>query len=272
MYGAVVPEHLKLYDQAPRTDVLRLFPVAFTFICSILFTACMTQLIYINRTPTVAYFSSYWHFGLFVIPIIIATVHIVHVRNQAPNKSGVILALFLPSLLLLIDANSTLEHARERMDKLLSTDCEAFKDKAFLQKEWEAAYSAFVTCANQTQAQAALPTPELMKDFRLQDCTEYPSLLAGHRTSWTYLQYLETSEGCSGWCYPAQQLWSIKPSKDSCSAVVSMAYRYLVLPRAREAMLLMVLTISLSAAGFLYLGPKMREWGYETYYRHILIQ
>lgn len=274
MYGSVLgPDGLPVaeYDVMKmrfgnRLDVARMFPPAFTLSLCLLYLVPTFLLIYVNRNPVVSYFNSSWVYLLLLIPVIIACVHVRHQRKQAPCKHSVICALFVPSLLLFFFANNTVQQASSMNNKLLSTDCDTFKTKELLQLSWENAYTAFMTCVNQTNYAGGVPQDLLMQNFRLEDCSEYSSIAAKQGgPDWKYLQYLEENQGCAGWCYPAQQLWSVTPFKDSCSTTVATAFKYLVGPHAKEIQLIMLLVLLFSAVAMIFIGPHMRALGYDDW-------
>eukprot|EP00928_Gymnodinium_smaydae_P062309 TRINITY_DN46203_c0_g1_i1.p1 TRINITY_DN46203_c0_g1~~TRINITY_DN46203_c0_g1_i1.p1 ORF type:complete len:279 (+),score=63.72 TRINITY_DN46203_c0_g1_i1:213-1049(+) len=242
-------------------DLSRLLAPTFTAVCCLLFLAPTALCIYISQHPVVAYFGAQWCYILLLIPVIIGTVHWHHVRRRAPSKYGILTALCLPSALLLIIADGELSGARAKTEQLISTDCSSFGEKAALQASWEEAYAAFESCVADSSAASGVPASKVMKSFRLQDCEEYSMLLKKNKKPWSYLRYLEETQGCSGWCYPAQQIWSATPSRDSCSSMVSAAFSFFVLPHAEQVVSLSVMVLLSAAIGFAFLNPYMRALG-----------
>merc|ERR1719188_2317343 len=110
-----------------------------------------------------------------------------------------------------------------------------------------------------------------METFRIQDCEEYQSALTGltaggtrayeesHIQDWTYLRRLEEDHFCAGWCYHAQQLWSSKMNKDSCSVAVSHIYGGYVRPHASQVCCLMLVALGATAMMLIMLGPVLRR-------------
>lgn len=271
MYGSVLgPDGLPLpeYDvmklkYGNRIDIHKLFPPAFTLACCLIFLVPSWMLIYAKRNPIVAHFNTYWVYLLLVIPVIIAWAHVKHTRKQAPDKWAVILALCVPSMMLFLGGLFIGQDAGHMAKMLQSTDCDAFKAKGNLADSWEVAYNSYMTCVNQTNYGSNVPLELLMKNFRLEDCSEYSAIASKNSKDWNYLRYLEESQGCSGWCYPAQQLWAVTPYKDSCATAVSSAYTYLVKPHAVEIEKIMIVVLIVTAVMLMFIGPHMRALGYE---------
>mmetsp|Transcript_13901 Transcript_13901/g.37864 ORF Transcript_13901/g.37864 Transcript_13901/m.37864 type:complete len:274 (-) Transcript_13901:114-935(-) len=258
---AEYPMYDKYYGN--HLNVAKMLPPAFSLVCCVLFLVPTYMVISIARNPIVAYFNSYWSYTLLVIPVIIAAVHTVHSWKGAPSKIGVTIALVVPSAMLLIFTDIHWQSAGSLAEKLLSTDCDSFKDKATLQHSWEEAYFAFESCVNQTGSRTDIPESVIMKNFRLEDCQEYNAVAASHTEAWSYFKYLEQAQACAGWCYPGQQLWASTPAKDSCSIVVSSAFRYLVQPRARSIYYIMLCVLLMTALLLVCIGPRMRAMGYD---------
>mmetsp|Transcript_81015 Transcript_81015/g.188217 ORF Transcript_81015/g.188217 Transcript_81015/m.188217 type:complete len:280 (-) Transcript_81015:204-1043(-) len=256
-------------------DMLKMFPSAFTMIGALLFSVPMWIVLTIGRNPAVAYFQSNSFYSVLIIPVITILVHLVHVRKGVPHKAAVVTGLVLPNLILLWYGNAMYLNAVDKSDKLFSSDCNSFDNKRELQRSWEAAYALYSNCINQTAHATGHSRQKLMDTFRIQDCEEYNAALTaytdsgtrayeeGHERDWTYLRSLEEEHFCAGWCYQAQQLWSSKAHKDSCSSVVSQLYGSYVRPHASEVCMLMLASLGATAMMLIMVGPVLRRHGME---------
>jgi len=254
-------------------DMLKMFPAAFTMVGALLFSVPTWIVLTIGHNPAVSYFQSESYFMVLVIPFITLLVHLVHVRKGVPVKLAVVVGLVLPNLILLWHGNTMYLNAVDKSDKLFSQDCNSFNGKRELQRSWEAAYALYSNCINQTARQTGHSRAQLMETFRIQDCEEYRSALTGltaggtrayeesHIQDWTYLRRLEEDHLCAGWCYHAQQLWSSKTNKDSCSHVVSNIYGKYVRPHASQVCMLMLAALGATAMMLIMLGPVLRRHG-----------
>lgn len=267
MYGAAPAYKQTMADYdglkyGQKLDLKALFPPAFTLICVLLFVLPTAMLVYILRSPMVAPFTDMKCYILLLNPVIIAVVHLVHTTKKAPSKWGVISAIFIPAVLLMFISVKAMKDSGKVGNKLLSDDCEDFKPKAQIQRTWEAAYMAFDSCLNHTGMTATMPSALIMQSFRLPDCSEYSAVKAQSGQGWKYLQSLEQNEGCAGWCYPGQQLWSTGPAKDSCASSVAAAMKYFVKPHCQMVIQIMAFVIFFAAVTMPAVGRQVRAMGH----------
>lgn len=248
-----------------RINLLQIFPVLFTLGCCLTFIYPAYSVVHVALEPAVAYFySNLWLLAiLLVIPPLIAAVHVVHMREMQPVKKAVIVAIFVPSTLIIFFADRFWEGAQDKADRLAATDCAALQAKDDLQNSWEVAYYVYDNCLSQTNADSGYSMEQLKANFRIQDCEEYKDLKDSYSKDWGYLEYMEEQHACSGWCYPAQQLWSTREHKDSCSVAASNAFRYLVQPQAMQVCLSMSVSLITLAFVVVAASPSLRALGYD---------
>lgn len=250
-----------------RLSVDRMFAPAFTLTCCLLFIVPSYVLMTIARNPVVTYFGTRSPYALVVIPVVIAWAHFHHTSTGVPSKRVISISFSVPSILLIIVGQTMFMEAERTTHRLMSDECSASGKKAHLQRSWEAAYNSFEGCINNTLSRPGsdVPLDKIYEYFRFPDCEEYAhaARASNYSSSWTYLRFLEEQEGCRGWCYPGQQIWSAAPAKDSCSMVVASAFKYLVQPHAREVALIQVFVLFFAAVSLVIVGPRLRERGYE---------
>lgn len=237
---------------------LRTFPVALTMVLSLLFILPVYMILGMVYDPTVSYFSSCFAWILLLVPVIIIGVHVIHVRKGRPSKLAIICSFLIPGMLIIVVSGWVYISALESAEKLFSTDCNASHEKQNLQKSWEAAFDIFQSCLQSTAAQNPYSVSQLMRNFRIQDCDEYKPSASSHRRAWEYLQYLEQTAGCAGWCYHGQQLWSSGSNKDSCSASVAAVYKLYIYPHAMKLCYMMVFTLVMVAMFGTFVLPMLR--------------
>jgi len=242
-------------------DLKRIFPVAFTMMCAMVFIPALFIVMRYTRDPMISYFAGYMSWILLGIPVLLGAVHFVHARWGSPNKYAVMLGALVPSILLLVFSFSNALSARDRANQLFSTDCYAFAEKQHLQLAWEAADEFLAACLKTTVSRTNYSLPVLERAFRIQDCKGYYAARTKHSVEWAYLEYLEENGACSGWCSHRKQLWSVKHSKTSCSVAVSFFYKFHVASRAVSITVLMVITLLATEVLLLTLGPMIRSHG-----------
>lgn len=256
-------------EEVYRIDMLALFPLLFTLVCCLIFLYPMFILMKIGWNLTIGY----WNPSngpisllLLAIPLIIAGAHVIHARRMVPVKKVVIIAIFVPATLIILMADVFYEQSWRKAQDLADGNCDAFAGKRDLQNSWEVAYYIYEGCLNQTNLASGYTRAQLRANFRLADCEDY-SLIAdeyqAYKYDWMYLAHLEKTLGCSGWCYPGQQLWSTQNTKDDCSSGVANAFFYFVRARSMQVMLTMTFTLLVLAAGVVLLGEPLRSAGFE---------
>mmetsp|Transcript_19785 Transcript_19785/g.32080 ORF Transcript_19785/g.32080 Transcript_19785/m.32080 type:complete len:268 (+) Transcript_19785:81-884(+) len=231
-------------DEASDRDVMRMFPLAFSMVSVFLFLIPAGLALRNDIDPVVHYWrhGDIFHYFLILIPIIIVAAHIYH-ANVGFSKYVTSAAAIVPGVILVIYAFNM--GTTNPAGALFSIDCNIREDKANLQLEWEAASLLYKSCLQQTATAHNLTVGYLAEHFRIQDCTEYERDLRYHQKSWTYLQHLEETTGCTGFCIPGPPLWttSSTPHKDSCSVAVAAAFKYMAAPHAKQILLTSLLTV-----------------------------
>merc|ERR1719436_954865 len=86
---------------------------------------------------------------------------------------------------------------------LESADCTSFPVKVHLESSWQRAHDLLQECsqrlANITGADPS-ETAKLQGHLYNYDCPDYSAALETYRKDWEYLQHLETTYLCGGWC------------------------------------------------------------------------
>eukprot|EP00747_Dinoflagellata_sp_TGD_P162028 gnl/TRDRNA2_/TRDRNA2_179175_c0_seq1.p1 gnl/TRDRNA2_/TRDRNA2_179175_c0~~gnl/TRDRNA2_/TRDRNA2_179175_c0_seq1.p1 ORF type:complete len:280 (+),score=58.24 gnl/TRDRNA2_/TRDRNA2_179175_c0_seq1:43-882(+) len=255
----VYDEDLFDSEHLDRRGMLTLFPAMFTMICLMLFLVPSYIVLSIAYSKVVEYWMGKWFYVTYVIPFIIAGTHYIHVKKRAPYKPTVIIALVIPSLILLLLSNGQMIEAMDKSDKLFSVDCDTFANKRQLQISWEAARDLYDNCLQESAKKSGFSVKTLSKKFKVQDCEEYSDALHKHRKDWEYLRYLEEEHRCSGWCGPGGQLWSAGATKDSCSVAVSTVFENSVEEPAMQVCIAMLCSLGFTAFVLILIGPILRR-------------
>mmetsp|Transcript_11506 Transcript_11506/g.26672 ORF Transcript_11506/g.26672 Transcript_11506/m.26672 type:complete len:264 (-) Transcript_11506:93-884(-) len=222
-----VDERAKLphfYKPLASANLQQLVRTAFTLITLLLFMIPVSVLLLTAvLSPAVRYWTSSALWAVLLVLVVIGGVHIMHWRRGKLSTMWVALGLLLPSLMVGIAAHVTAERTERAANAFHSSDCHFFDAKWDLQLAWDAAYVALSNCYTETMQQHGNLTQGMLQNhFRLVDCTEYPATLAAskHQRNWEYLQQLEQSHLCAGWCYQGPQLWADSVHKDTCAVAV----------------------------------------------------
>merc|ERR1719408_443155 len=99
-------------------------------------------------------------------------------------------------------------------------DCMSWAPKREMQESWEAARVYYATCANDLAKKHKITFAVAVSQYRIQDCPKYSEAAALH-PDWAYLESLEATQWCSGWCTAGQAIWTKQHVQDACSPVVA---------------------------------------------------
>jgi len=204
---------------ADRTvDVLRSFPVAFTFICLFVFLSPVVKCIDMGMDPNVRHWMGRAPLVFAFGPLAcIVVAHVLHVTKRGVSKYGLIIALTVSSLVLIILGERLSTQASKYYSHFISNDCNTFEGKAALEKSWQAANTFRSNCELQVGDGASGYVGSI------EDCQDYAQALNAN-PDWGYLAHLEKSYQCGGWCYPDYPLWAVSETPlDGCALVAGIA-------------------------------------------------
>lgn len=202
-------------------------------------------------------FSPYWFIILLVLYI---GTHAYHVYTQKTSKWLVLLCLLLSSGSLFAVSETFIKKTEFVYTFLVSSDCDTYSGKRLMQLSWDAADTLYIECLANESSVSGKSVAELMDVMKVQDCPTYSTELVDYPT-WSYLETLETSLQCSGWCDASTPLWTTESTKDSCSVSVGFdlrEYGYYTLNQVRVYSIVVLL---FSALMMLQGGKILASYG-----------
>lgn len=244
-----------LYQGADKgVDLLKVFPLAFTMACCLLFLMPFVKCVDLAFDSNVVYFmgTAVLRILLFFPIVLILLAHFIHWRSQRPNKYAFVLGTIGPAVCFLVLGERVLSEANGLGFRFLSEDCGPhFHKKYQLEQSYQAARSFYDTCVPMTPEHPNL-SPIIT------ECSGY-QVEMNHRPAWRYLQHLESRYTCAGWCTSEVPLWALSNApRDPCSRVVGQVMRTSILPQALQVFVYSILVIVVAVVGLLVLGPKIR--------------
>lgn len=156
----------------------------------------------------------------------VATGQAALLRGSLQRRLVCIASVFVPAACLLLTATFTRGAVGSLAGRLSSLDCYNFPAKMHVEEAWRAAAELKRQCV----AARAAETPEATEAevelmIPVKQCPGYEEGLARWESEWTYLEALEGTERCAGWCEPASRpLWRVflnENPKDRCSLVAA---------------------------------------------------
>mmetsp|Transcript_14932 Transcript_14932/g.42925 ORF Transcript_14932/g.42925 Transcript_14932/m.42925 type:complete len:311 (-) Transcript_14932:79-1011(-) len=145
-------------------------------------------------------------------------------RKVVQRRLAVIAVLVLPITALLVTAHVHKLDAVDIHTRLQSQDCTSFPGKVLLEQAWQDAFSVYKRCVHVKRNQTGAPLKELQQVTSVQRCAGYEDGRDKWGKEWDYLEDLERTQRCAGWCTVEVPLWhnmvDYKPH-DRCSWVVA---------------------------------------------------
>lgn len=236
----------------PRIDVLRAFPVVFTFGCLLLFFPPVIKCFRVAFDPDYIYWSGHSACLYSFIPLVlIPLAHFLNEQRREPSRVAVVIGLIGSSCVLLILATNFMSEGDKYGTRLSAEDCRSFQFKYRLEQAWEEARDFLSTCKQQHFAEPHA-NPSIL------DCPGYSE---AETAEWRYLSYLETRHACGGFCTAGPQLWVFGGFGERCSRAAADVMLDKVYHTGFELMFYSVCLFAFSGSGLVIAGPRLRALG-----------
>lgn len=164
--------------------------------------------------------------------------HDLLARGILRRRFAIIVLLVLPAATLGIAAHIHKVRAIDVRSRLEAHDCTTFPGKVRLEEAWQAANTLFDECIARQANLTGAPVVELHEVTRLKNCLGYESKMVDWGVEWDYLEYLETSQRCAGWCELGRPLWGpflTSQPHDRCSLAAAQSMTTMVHRAALQA-------------------------------------
>lgn len=152
---------------------------------------------------------------------------------EKPKRSWIMASFIVPCVIFFLLGGSLRSRAGHIVSNLIFSDCGAHPDVRDLELAYKNAASKYETC-----------TKGVDHAVLFQTCPNYETWLeeGKNKKYWEYLQFLETSFSCSGFCHAtSNSLWTYREvNGDSCALIVANVFRTKV---SRIALMLMMYPI-----------------------------
>mmetsp|Transcript_129317 Transcript_129317/g.258206 ORF Transcript_129317/g.258206 Transcript_129317/m.258206 type:complete len:265 (+) Transcript_129317:108-902(+) len=259
-YDPLLPDALRRDDHGveeagggkPRVDVLRAFPIIFTFGCMLLFLPPLVKCISVAFDPDYLYWCGRSACLYSFIPcVLIALVHLRNEQRGEPSRVAVVLALVGSSCVWLIIATNFMSQGDQSGMRLSAEDCRSFAFKYQLEQSWEQANDFMTLCKQQHFA-------ELHFNPSIVDCPGYSE---AETADWRYLAFLEMRHACGGFCTAGPQLWAFGGGGERCSRAVADVMLDKVYLTGLELMFYSVSLFAFAGSGLVFAGPRLRALG-----------
>lgn len=175
---------------------------------------------------------------IFLIPAIVMLAHLVQSWARRPLFLALVASVAVPPLLSFIVGYVYMIPLSHAVVRLRSSDCTTFKSKFHIESAYREAASFYNDCLTAVAKNSSKTVEEVEKELVISQCPKYDPEASGYQEEWRYLEALETSENCAGWCATGQKaLWTHgQTARDSCSLAAAMHMDVLVQTNATRMM------------------------------------
>jgi len=233
-YGSIIVDESVSEKRSDRYQ--EVYPAVLTIALFALFASAIVNGVSLSQEPNAKYWVGEFGYAVLAIPVILVFAHIVQSYHRRPLFYAVLLSCAIPPLTSMVIGYNYFLPSTEVADRLLSTDCTTFRQKYYIEQAYKAASVFFHECLASEAKNKSATVEAVKKDMVISMCPGYNPTAHGYPREWAYLQSLEQSEQCSGWCFVGEgALWTHNPlSWDSCSAASGMTMKHTVARNAQR--------------------------------------
>lgn len=206
--------------------------VKLTFVVAIILFYPVAMMCLLQAKPTVKYwFGDTWICTVLIVIAWFVMCEFMLMTKLMAKMMVPIYMVVVPSAVLAIVSQVQSWSMDGIGSELEAQECLAFVGKARLENSWQRAHDLIQECderiTNITGASIA-ETKRIQAHVYYHDCPAYSDALKTYRKEWEYLQHLEKTYTCGGWCTQSEPLWHSalnprsrqKKLQDSCSRAV----------------------------------------------------
>mmetsp|Transcript_135481 Transcript_135481/g.377330 ORF Transcript_135481/g.377330 Transcript_135481/m.377330 type:complete len:264 (-) Transcript_135481:51-842(-) len=240
-------------EQPQKTfDLLRVFPMGFTFCCLILLGPPTIKCIDITFDPDFTFWCGRVPRVFTFLPLVFILIALWrHLIRKAPSRLAVSLGLLGSSVAVMVLAIFFLEEGTSRGSILLYASC-----SSELERSWQRARALFAHCLH-TRHYAIDPIT-----LSLNECPGYAEVELEEVESWQYFAQVEHRHDCGGWCQAGPQLWGLSfQDTTACSRAVGDVFVYRIKPIGLQLLLYSFTLLILTTLGMVAWGPRLRRLG-----------
>mmetsp|Transcript_39332 Transcript_39332/g.117663 ORF Transcript_39332/g.117663 Transcript_39332/m.117663 type:complete len:277 (+) Transcript_39332:105-935(+) len=202
-----------------------LFPALHSLLAFAIYGVPILSGVQLGLNASVQYWIGWFPWLVLSVPVLLVLSHMVHAIKQRPLFNAMLLSTVIPALIVILLGYMVLMPISGISDRLMSSDCSTYTDKAYLNDAYKAATRIWNDCLRREINQTGKPLEQIQLDLTIDQCEEYQQALQSGtqwKHQWHYLRELEVNQVCSGWCYAGQEsLWTTDHQpKDVCGAIV----------------------------------------------------
>lgn len=195
-----------------------------------------------------------------ILPVLYATTFIIHTITRKPSRIFIMLNLLGSCVMLLVLGNIYLNAANQQAPMLDSTDCLSWPAKRDVQHEWDLARTFYASCVSEKAKQKKIKFAAAADIYRMRDCPDYDKQVSRH-PDWSYLEHMEDTQRCSGWCKFEPPLWTRERTQDPCSPAAGLAIKDKANHAAKQVSIYAVIALCAVGVVFVSITPLLNKFG-----------
>lgn len=215
-----------------------LYPSLLTLALFAIFGFAVITGVRLTQDPNARFWVGREGYSLLLIPFLLVICHIIQSYYRKPMYFPVVMSVCVPPLIAVVVGFDYAAPVDLVVNRLLSTDCTTFPQKYKIEQAYRNASSFYNDCLSAAAKNQSSTVEAVRKSIVISQCPGYNPEESDYATEWAYLQGLEETENCAGWCFDGQgALWTHNPkSWDSCASAAGMTMKSKVSRNATRLM------------------------------------
>jgi hypothetical protein len=246
------------------------FASLFTFCCFAIFLYPLISTFHVAADSNMAYWFARWPLVSLLVPPVFIAVWYVHFKSSSPNFIAIVVAIAIPFVVfmtigavLFAQSNSfitQLEKSCTTGEKTKPVEDSWVQARNFyaccLMKDGDSSMRQYCTQSNVQRAPTVSTIPRV-----LQQCNDYGYGVGSNKENWEYLQYMEETYGCTGFCQAGQKsLWTKQETtRDSCARTVAVVFKAKMKRIGLQLMIFSSVVLVLFIGWMFVASPAIRE-------------
>lgn len=196
-----------------------LYPSLLTLVLFMLYGSSIINGIHLASNVNSWYWVGSKGYAVCAIPVLVVVSHVVQAWFRRPMYFAVLASCIIPPLLSAFIGYQYMNPMANVVGRLQSTDCVTFRSKLLVEQAYKEALTVYTKCVNDKAKNTSKKVEVVKKETVITQCPDYNPQDSGYAKEWEYLQGLEKTQACSGWCFDGEAaLWTHNPLDwDSCS-------------------------------------------------------
>lgn len=201
-----------------------LYPSLLTLALFAIFGFAVITGVRLTQDPNARFWVGQQGYAMLLIPVLLVVSHTIQSYHRRPMYFPVVISVCVPPLIAVVIGFDYAAPVDQVVNRLLSTDCTTFRQKFVIEQAYKEAAKFYHNCVSEEAKKQSLTVQAVRENIVISQCPGYDPEASGYANEWAYLQGLEETENCAGWCFDGEEaLWTHNPTNwDSCASAAGM--------------------------------------------------